>query len=153
MLALLLAVHVSISAGAGASEDFLGVQLQVREGHLALFAASGPLALGGLFSPGYGPTYSAAFGARWYLRDGDGFFLSGQYAFFKEQTCYGACSDPEFPPTWSVTSVATLDAGWRFRWDHLFADAALGGGALWYNDGGGAHGPAPDFTLALGWEF
>ena len=40
MLGLLLAVSVSVAAGAGSSEDFLGVQIQARQGRFALFAAT-----------------------------------------------------------------------------------------------------------------
>src|SRR5712691_1932660 len=57
-------LHLSAAAGIGSSEDYLGLQLQLRAGHFAVFGAIGPLAMGGLFSE-Y-TTYSAAVGARWY---------------------------------------------------------------------------------------
>ena len=151
MLGLLLAVNVSVAAGAGSSEDFLGVQIQARQGRFALFAATGPLMLGGLLGDS-GLTYSASFGVRWYSSDEGGrFFLSAQWAFFKQQTCHGSCGDREFPPTWELYQTATLVAGWRFKWTSFFVDAGIGGGLFFQT--GFSPAPIPDATLALGWEF
>ena len=146
---LAIVLHLSIAAGAGLAQDVVGVQLQLREGHFAAFGAIGPIGLDSLFSEF--DDHSAAFGVRWYKGDGDGLFVSAQWFFWKSETCTGSCSDREFPPTWELDQAATLVAGLRYRWTHLFIDAGAGGG-LFFAPGARPH-VIPDATLAIGWEF
>ena len=53
--------------------------------------------------------------------------------------------------SWDHFNAATLDLGWRARWEHFFVDAGAGGGAVWF--AGDSPQATPDLTLALGWEF
>lgn len=147
-------VHVAVVGGVGLAQGLLGGHIQVRKGHLAVFAGTG--AIFGVSLDGEslgGPGYGGVAGARWYLGDlGDRLFVSAQFAFNTQQSP----GDPQehFPPQWFHTNGTTLTLGWRFRFESGFlADLGAGGGIFRRASDGFAAHPMPDLTLAVGWEF
>lgn len=146
--------HVGVVGGAGLAQGLLGGHLELRQGHLAIFAGTGlifstTLTLDSFGSSGYG----GVAGARWGSGDrGDRFSLSAQFAFSTQRSP----GDPleHFPPTWDHSNATTLIAGWRFRFGGFLADLGAGGGIRRTNDS--LHTSValiPDFNLALGFEF
>jgi hypothetical protein len=157
MLGLLAALHFAISGGVGVAHDIAGVRLELRDDHFALSAAVGPFSVG---QTGGLEQESAALGLRWFAGDGARFFLSANYLFIRAPSLSGPEGDPETTTYLDHISVATLTAGWRFKWESgFFVDAAAGGGLYFDHDTRGDSRlllraiTIPDVSLAIGLEF
>lgn len=139
--------EVSVSVGAGLAYELIGVNFAVRqehfEGYLGLGLASA--------LPG------AAAGARYFLRpDGSGFFLGLNLA---AHSFTGELLDCCAPDRTTRLFWATLTPGYRHAWEHVYLQAALGGGVAYTlqtnNDGHPQKsiGVLPDAMLAIGARF
>jgi hypothetical protein len=144
-------LHVGLAAGAGIAQDYLGVHAEARLGHVELFAGTGLSSVNGAFNDRNGSTCGGVLGARWFSGDaGDRFFLSAQFDFTTARTCTFCGEGNAY--NWTHFNVSTLTAGWRFKWQHVFADAGIGGGLFFKDDDGYKAHLAPDAVLAAGIE-
>ncbi len=152
------AVRLALAAGIGHAYDLLGVHLELRSSHWALFAGTGLPVL-------QGP--SGVVGFKVFSRPGAG--LVGSLHL----------SGSRFDGPTSLPLMVSLSAtvGWRFRWSDAFLELGIGQSfsyaQLVFNDdatqgaavvdhvfGFGALGPDPtgpaffpDVALAVGYEF
>lgn len=149
------AVRLALATGAGHAYALLGVHLEVRASHWAVFAGTGlPLLRGP----------SGVLGIKAFSRPGEGLVGSLHLSYFG---AYGT----------RLVSQASLSAtvGWRFRWRETFLELGIGqsfsyaqhidhhdgphAGVVDHQFGFGALGPVPapnflpDVALALGYEF
>ncbi|HEX5745128.1 MAG TPA: hypothetical protein VFZ09_02730 [Archangium sp.] len=148
-------VKLALATGAGHAYALLGVHLEARSSHWAVFAGTGlPLLRGP----------SGVLGIKAFSRPGAGLVGSLHLSYFGS---YGS----------GLVSLASLSAtvGWRFRWRETFLELGIGqsfsyaqhadhqdgphAGVVDHELGFGALGPIPspnflpDVALALGYEF
>jgi hypothetical protein len=152
-------IHLGFVGGLGLAQGQIGGHVELRKGHVEIFAGTGTIysttldtnPLGPIGDSFGGSGYGAVAGARWFSGEsGDRLFLSTQFGFSVQQTP----GDPQegFPSAWVHSNATTMTAGWRFKWGAFLVDAGAGGGVVFKN---GDHYQAhltPDFTLAAGFE-
>jgi len=149
--------EVSVSLGLGLAYEVGGLELAYRAGHV-----EGYLGLGlASFLPG------ASVGGRYFVHDdGSGFFVGLNLAAHGWSRFYGLFDNPQsWPSTSGVLAWATVTPGYRFAWDKVFVEAAIGGGFYYSRTTCPACTPAdgppvahsfgllPDATLAVGLRF
>jgi hypothetical protein len=173
LLALLLAAapaepvegpHLAIVAGAGLAYAYLGAHVEIRFHRVALFAGTTPFPEAAAQWPLSKDASIVAAGIR-YLANGDsGLAVSAhatraRYQHHLDTAYEGSALDPAGHDTYTAT------IGWRWRWNILLVEAALGAGVAHDFDHHGngyssTPGPLsvttyaiPDGALAIGVEF
>ena len=173
LLALLLAAapaldfHVSVAAGFGAAYGYAGAHVELAYGNVAAF---GGLGLGALLvgdatwisgePAGYSsPQLPFALGLRWSMRPEGGFFVAATGCTM------GYTYRDDYRTLTGNRASATATLGYRWSFETLFVELALGGGIAkavdqGFSDWQGVLTPPrnevvfqPDGALALGARF
>lgn len=140
--------EVSISLGAGLAYEFAGISLAVRSEHVEGYLGLGLASI---------LVHGLAGGARYFFApDGDGFFLGmnlGAHTF--DGVLFDCCA----PERTTRFFWATLTPGYRFAWEHVYLQAAAGGGPFYSFETNRTGVPTknlyllPDAMLAIGARF
>lgn len=173
MLAVIVAavaMHGSVSAGAGTAFDYAGVRLEIRLDHVALAAAFGAADVGINLIDGAGSQSNRAadvfpaLSLRYLAGDGRGFLAAINWTNHGYQRSY---DDPCCYDSTARLQTVTGSLGYRFRADSgLFFEAAAGAGAAVRQGHPSASGHdsnpgpferdvfvIPDAALGVGFEF
>lgn len=172
LVALLLAAaaeeperpHLAVVAGAGLAYAYAGAHVEIRYDRFALFVGATPFPqLAAQWPLSTDPSVIAG-GVRYISHGNSGLIISAQATFARYQhhldTGFeGSALDPARHDTYTAT------VGWRWRWNVILVEAALGGGVAHDFDhhGNGYDSlpgplsvttyPIPDVALAVGIEF